>query len=112
MLVSELAKLIDAVIVTREVPDREVTCGYTCDLLSWVMAKGREGCAWVTVQTHMNVIAVASLHDMACIICPEGIETEPPSVAKAAQEGIAVLCSKKTAYEICGLMHAAGIPAV
>lgn len=112
MLVSELAKLIDAVTVTQEVPDRDVTCGYTCDLLSWVMAKGKEGCAWITVQTHMNVVAVASLHDMACIICPEGIEAEPPSVAKATQEGIAVLCSKKTAYEICGLMHAAGIPTV
>jgi hypothetical protein len=72
MLVSELAAHIGAAVVTQGVPDGEVTCGYTCDLLSWVMARGKAGCAWVTVQTHMNVVAVASLHDMACIICPEG----------------------------------------
>ncbi len=112
MLVSELAAYIGASVVTQGVPDSEVACGYTCDLLSWVMARGKAGCAWVTVQTHMNVVAVASLHDMACIICPEGIEPEAPSVAKAAQEGIAVLRSDKSAYEICGLMHQAGIPAV
>ncbi len=112
MLVSELAKCIEASIVTQDVPDKEVTCGYTCDLLSWVMARGKAGCAWVTVQTHLNVVAVASLHDMACIICPEGIEPEAPSVLKAAQEGIAVLRSEKSAYEICGLMTAAGISAV
>ncbi len=112
MLVSELANLIQAKIITEGVEDRVVECGYTCDLLSWVMAKGKSGCAWVTVQTHMNVVAVASLHDMACIICPEGIEAEAPSVAKAAQEGIIVLETGKTAYEICGLMAKAGIPAV
>lgn len=112
MLVSELATLIEAQIVTEGVEDAEVTCGYTCDLLSWVMAKGAPGCAWVTVQTHMNVVAVASLHDMACIICPEGIETEEASVKKAAQEGIAVLATKKTAYDICGLLTQAGIPSV
>ncbi|MDL2217063.1 AraC family transcriptional regulator [Christensenellaceae bacterium OttesenSCG-928-M15] len=112
MLVSELVKLIEAENVTPEVEDVEVSSGYTCDLLSWVMAKGKAGCAWVTVQTHMNVVAVASLHDMACIICPEGIEPEADSVKKAAEEGIAVLKSPKTAYEICVLMGGAGVPAV
>ena len=37
---------------------REVQCGYNCDLLSWVMAHGKNGMAWITVQTHMNVVAV------------------------------------------------------
>ncbi len=96
MLVSELASLIGAENKTPQVADSEISCGYTCDLLSWVMAKGKAGCAWVTVQTHMNVVAVASLHDMACIICPEGIEPEEDSVNKAADEGIAVLKSPKT----------------
>ena len=37
----------------------EITDGYICDLLSWVMARGTEGMAWITVQTHLNVLAVA-----------------------------------------------------
>ncbi len=111
MLVSELQTLI-AARPLNEASDRQVECCYTCDLLSWVMAKGKRGCAWITVQTHMNVVAVASLHDMACIICPEGIEMEAENAKKAEEEGIAVLCTPKDAYEICGLLYQAGIPGV
>ena len=111
MKVSELAELINAQDMTPEVEeDREITCGYTCDLLSWVMAHGCEGMAWVTVQIHMNVIAVASLAEMACVILPENIEMPPESLKKAEDEGLAVLQSPLTAFGICGRMAAAGIP--
>ncbi len=73
MTVQELIALTGAKDMTPDAPkDREVTCGYTCDLLSWVMAHGKAGMAWITVQTHMNVIAVASLMEMAAVIIPEG----------------------------------------
>ena len=111
MKVKELLPLIGAVNKTPGADDgREVLCGYSCDLLSWVMAHGQEGMAWVTVQTHMNVIAVAALHDMACVILPEGIEMEADSLAKAGEEGVCVLESPLSGYEICGRLHAAGVP--
>ena len=111
MKVSELARLIDAKSLTPGVQeDKEVRCGYTCDLLSWVMAHGAEGMAWVTVQIHMNVIAVASLAEMACVILPENIEMPPESLKKAEDEGLTVLQSPLTAFGICGRMAAAGIP--
>ncbi len=111
MTVRELTELIGAKDMTPETPkDAEVTCGYTCDLLSWVMAHGAAGMAWITVQTHMNVIAVASLMEMAAVIIPEGIEMEEPSIAKARDEDITVLQSEKTAYEICALLAGAGLP--
>ncbi len=112
MKVSELKEMIGAVNQTPEVPeDKEITCGYTCDLLSWVMAHGEEGMAWVTVQTHLNVVAVAVLSDMACIILPEGIRMEEESLQKANSEGMTVLSSPLTAYEICGLLAGKGVPA-
>lgn len=112
MTVQELAGLIGARSLTEgaEGP-REVKCGYVCDLLSWVMARGRAGMAWVTVQTHMNVVAVASLHEMACVILPDGITMEEAPLAKAREEGIAVLSSPLSAYEICGRLHAGGLAA-
>ena len=111
MKVSELARLIDAKTLTPGVQeDKEVLCGYTCDLLSWVMAHGVEGMAWVTVQIHMNVIAVAVLAGMACVILPENIEMPPESLKKAEDEGLTVLQSPLTAFAICGRMAAAGIP--
>ena len=81
MKVSDVMSLIDARNLTPDVAlDRDVTCGYVCDLLSWVMAHGEEGMAWVTVQTHLNVVAVAALAEMACVILPEGIVMEQESL--------------------------------
>ena len=111
MTVKELTELIEAKDMNPQAdPNTEVSCGYTCDLLSWVMAHGAAGMAWVTVQTHMNVIAVASLMEMAAVIIPEGIEMETPSLEKAKEEGIAVLQSGLTAYEICARLAQAGLP--
>ena len=91
--------------------DAEVTCGYACDLLSWVMSHGDSGMAWTTVQTNMNVVAVAVLADMACIVLPEDIEMEKEVLDKAVGEGIVVLTSPLTSYEISGRMYGQGIPA-
>ena len=111
MKIRELIPLIEAKVLTPSTDqEKDVLCGYTCDLLSWVMAHGQEGMAWVTVQTHMNVIAVAVLSDMACVIMPESIEMEPESLQKAEQEGMCVLQSPLSGYEICGRMHGAGVP--
>ena len=112
MTVKELCELIEAKDMTPETDKNvEVSCGYTCDLLSWVMAHGEEGMAWVTVQTHLNVVAVAALADMACVILPEDIVMEQESLDKANAEGMCVLTSPLTAYEICGLMAGQGVPA-
>ena len=82
MTVKQLAELIDARILNQGDLDREITGGVVCDLLSWVMTNGGQGMAWTTVQTHLNVIAVAALHDLACIILPEGIKMEGAPLEK------------------------------
>ena len=111
MTVQEVLELLEAKDRTPDTDkNTEVSCGYTCDLLSWVMAHGAAGMAWVTVQTHMNVIAVASLMEMAAVIIPEGIEMEGPSLEKAKEEGISVLQTQLTAYEICARLAGAGLP--
>ena len=111
MTVAELSNLIQGRCLTPGLDaGREVTCGYACDLLSWVMSHGEEGMAWVTVQTHMNVVAVAVLAEMACVILPESIDMEEESLNKAISEDMIVLSSPLTSYEICGRLNAAGIP--
>ena len=112
MTVDQLREILDAGYATAgSFDEKEVTCGYSCDLLSWVMAHGSPGTAWITVQTHLNVIAVAVLMEFSCIILPEDIEMEEDSLKKAQNEGVPVLKSQKTAYQLCGEMALAGIPA-
>lgn len=109
MTIKELTELIDAKALNYANEGRTISSGMVCDLLSWVMAGGKKDMAWVTVQTHLNVVAVAALHDIACIILPEGIKMEGAPLEKAIEEGITVLSSPLSGYEICGRMYTNGV---
>lgn len=89
--------------------DREIESGYVGDLLSWVMANADNNCAWVTIQTHMNIIAVATLLEMACIIIPEGAEIEEDTLAKATEENIPIITTEMNAYQVCTFLGEKGI---
>ena len=113
MTVGDIQRLTGAKLLTPDVDlSVPVTCCYAGDLLSLVMAAGEPGMAWVTVQTHMNVIAVASNLEMPVVIISEGIQMEATSAAKAAEEGVAVLASDKTTFELAGILCAAGLTAL
>jgi predicted transcriptional regulator len=101
MKVEEFAKHMGMKVLTcADTLGKEVEGMYICDLLSWVMSKGKKGDAWITVHTHMNVVAVALLAEISCIIVPEGIEVEEATINKASKEGIAILSSEKDAFKI------------
>lgn len=108
--VKELAAKLELKQLTAvEDMEKSITDGCVCDLLSWVMARGDAGMAWITVQTHLNVVAVACLHDFSCIIIPEDIEVPQPTLDKANEEGMIIFSSSKTSYKLCCEMHALGI---
>ena len=110
MTIGELADKLGAKVLTQEVDlSREVLCGYACDLLSWVMARGKEGMAWATVQAHMNAVAVAVLADMSCVIAAEGVQVAADVIEKAEEEGVALITTDLSAYHIAGRMHEKGI---
>lgn len=73
---------------------------YIGDLLSWVMAHIKKEDVWITIQTNMNVIAVAALGEASCIIIAENAEIEEGTLLKADEEGIPLLRSPLSAYEL------------
>jgi len=80
---------------------RELAGAYPCDLLSWVMAHINSDFAWVTVHTHVNIIAVAKLTGIPCVIIPENIDVEPYTLKKAEDEEVVLLGTSMNSYEIC-----------
>lgn len=80
--------------------DKEVQGAYICDLLSWVMSHAQKGNAWITVQTNVNVIAVAVLTEVSCVIIPENIGIDEQTILRAEQEELPLLVSASNAYEI------------
>ena len=94
----KLSQLLDrdGFTLMNAVGDRDVTGGICGDLLSWVMARGKRGMAWVTVQTHMNVVAVASLHEFSCVILADGCVMDEEALRKAGCVASEVACTIAT----------------
>jgi len=85
--------------------DREVTGGYTSDLLSDVMGNADESQLWVTLQTHRNVMAVASLKEVAAVIIVKGLEPEENTMSQSNDEGIPLLGTDLETFEISGKLY-------
>ena len=79
--------------------DREIKGVYIGDLLSWVMGRAQSDDVWITIMSNLNILAVASLVDTACIILAEGVSLETEVLNAAKEKGINILSTSMTAYE-------------
>lgn len=89
--------------------DNEVTGGYASDLLSCVMAGAQKGNVWVTLQAHMNVIAVAALLELACVIITEGAFLDDEALARANQRGVVVLSTDQGSFATVAQLASMGV---
>ena len=96
----------------RAAPEKlstEVTGGYASDLLSCVMAKAQAGCVWVTLQSHPNIVAVASLANLAGIIITEGMNPDAATIEKAEEQGVPLLTTEFTTFTVVGRLFELGV---
>ncbi|MEI7421287.1 MAG: DRTGG domain-containing protein [Prolixibacteraceae bacterium] len=106
MKVSELVKELNLKVYSgKEGLDREITGGYVSDLLSDVMGNASEGEVWITLQTHRNVVAIASLKELACILLVSSLEPEQSAADHSNEEKIPVLGTSLSTFEIAGLLY-------
>ena len=101
MTVNELIEKTGFTPAVLPVPELEIEGCYAGDLLSWVMGNACHGCAWVTIMTNRNIMAVASLIEMACIILAEGCEPSEELRQLAQEQKINLLCAPEPIYETC-----------
>lgn len=88
---------------------KNVTGGYTSDLLSDVIANSKKDNLWITLQTHVNIIAVASLKELAGIIIVKDKEPDEDTLQKAEQENIPIFSTDMNAFLISGRLYELGI---
>lgn len=93
------------VLTSKGIGDAKVTGGYTCDLLSDVMANSKTGNLWITMQTHQNVLAVVKLKDLAGIIFVNGRRPDEETTRKADEEYVTVLGTDESAFSISGQLY-------
>lgn len=100
MTVNEMAQSLSLREISVPQSERTVEGVYIGDLLSWVMGRADSGDVWITIMSNINIVAVAALADVACIVLAEGV-TVDENVRKTAEEkGINIYTTEKTAYQV------------
>ena len=85
--------------LTLPAPDREISGVYIGDLLSWVMGKASPSDAWITIMSNVNVLAVATLTDVCCIVLAEDVVLDGELLSLAEEKGVNVLSTPLSAYD-------------
>lgn len=110
MKIKELIETTGWHLVTEELDlDKEVKGAYVGDLLSWVMGNGEPDAAWVTVQIHTNVVAVALLREFSCVIIADNANISDEMLEAAKEEGLVLIESKISAFETCKKLVEIGV---
>ena len=99
MTVKELSEMQGFTAVTMPDGEREISGVYIGDLLSWVMGRAKADDAWITIMSNINIVAVASLADVACIVLAEGVNLDSSVVETARAKGVNIIASQLPAYE-------------
>ena len=86
--------------------ENEISGAYVSDLLSDVMGFAHENQIWMTLQTHQNVLAIASLKDLAAVIIVKGLQPDAETLKYSEEEGIPLLGTEMETFEIAGKIYA------
>lgn len=106
MKVSELVRKLGLTVHCGEKGlDNEIRGGYVSDLLSDVMGGADQGMVWITLQTHKNVLAIASLKDLSAVILVKGLTPDADTAAQSNEENIPVLGTSDQTFEISGKLY-------
>ncbi len=84
---------------------REVAGGYVADLLSDVMGRADAGDLWITLQTHKNVMAIASLKDLSAVLLVTGHQPDESTAAQSNEENIPILGTSLSTFEVTGKLY-------
>ncbi len=93
----------------KDFPNIQVSTGYTSDLLSCVMTGAEDQCVWVTLISHNNIVAVASLLNVAAVIITEHALPDENTITRANEQGITLLSTPHPTFHVVGQLWELGI---
>lgn len=104
MTIQEIANLVKGQIAVNN-PQTNVSAAYTSDLLSDIMGHCGDESVLITIQNHLNAVAVCTLAGIEVIvICHD--RPIPSDMAEAAQnEGIGIVTSPLSQFEASLALH-------
>jgi len=111
MTLGPLAQALALENLTPELPDAgaEVERAHASDLLSDVLANAPGGGLLLTIQVHLNVIAVAVHAGLAGVVFTGGMRPEESVRIRAVQEGIPLLATPLSTFDAAGRLYELGL---
>jgi hypothetical protein len=110
MNVAEVAnKLGGTLVAAGTEAEREIQGGFASDLLSDVIGNSRAGDVWITLQKHLNIVAVAQLNRLAAIVLVDGRRPEPDTLMRAEELSIPIITTPMQAFDAAGVLYSMGI---
>lgn len=111
MTLQEIIDQLDLKILAGQKEFKKIipTSGYASDLLSCVMAGAKHGGIWITLQAHMNIVAVAALLELSAVIITENAQPDLDTIAKANEESITLLATSQPTYAVAGKLWEMGL---
>lgn len=105
MNLSKIISFLNLKPLTEAYQDRDVKGAYVSDLLSDVMANAKPGEIWITLQVHVNIVAVATLKNIPAIIITNNREPDAETIKKASSEGVAIFKTNLSTFEVAGRLY-------
>ncbi len=106
MTTEEIARQLNLHLCCGETrPDSQVTGGYTSDLLSDVVAHAQNGNIWITLHTHPNIVAVATLKKLSAIILVQNLKPSSKTVQFCELHNITIFSTPYSAFEISAKLY-------
>ena len=81
-----------------------VSSGDMGDLLSVVMGNADEEQVWITIQSHVNIVAVATLRGVSAIIIAHGFTPDEDTAESAKEEGISIFTTELDPFQIAKVL--------
>ncbi len=114
MTLQEIIDKLDLTLLTEQKDFSTLipSSGYASDLLSCVMAGAKNKGLWITLQAHVNIVAVAALLELSAVIITQGTIPDEATIAKANEQGVTLLLTQLSTYEVVGNLWEMGLKAV
>ena len=111
MTLDQIIKMLELKVLTKQMDFANIqpASGYVSDMLSCVMTGAKHQSLWVTLQAHNNIVAVASLLDLAAVIVTENATPDEETIKKANEEGITLLSTTHNSFYIVGKLWEMGL---
>lgn len=113
MNLEEIAQSLELELLTdmTDLNAMQATGGYASDMLSCVMSSATRQAVWVTLQAHVNIVAVAALLELSAIIITEHAPLDPAAILKANEKGVTIFSTPKSTFEVVGKLWEMGLRA-